>query len=432
MDVYDILEAVEHNPLARVLATVIHVEGHAYRKQGAVMVLMADGSKVGSISPGCLEADLAAYVPGVWDSQKPQMVEYDMRPADDFGWGETIGCGGLIRIILEPITGELLVHLLVAKASLDRGEAMELIREYGEGYSDIRYSLSTACAVGEELMGRAERSEACVQREGQRESEVPTAGEERVVTEVGPDGEGRGVLEAGTAGEERLVAWHGLEAKMSGKRRVLPVSGTVTRMEPKPRLIVFGANPDAAPLVQMAADSGFRVVVADWRDALCTLERFPGATEAVVAFPEALAARLALTPNDYVIIMSHQFEKDEMFVRHIAPFSLRYLGIMGSRERTERLMAGLERPEWLRYPVGLPIGSEGAYENAISMTAELITVKRGVRGSGTVGDAQGVRGRETEGCEVGDHRRETDGSKRGDRASIGRITPRAQGYGAWW
>ena len=44
MEAYDILQAVESNAEARVLATVIHVEGHAYRKQGAVMLLMADGS----------------------------------------------------------------------------------------------------------------------------------------------------------------------------------------------------------------------------------------------------------------------------------------------------------------------------------------------------------------------------------------------------
>lgn len=94
MEAYDILQAVESDTGARVLATVIHVEGHAYRKQGAVMLLMADGSTVGSISPGCLEGDLAAYVPGVWESQKPQMVEYDMRPADDFGWGRRLGAAG--------------------------------------------------------------------------------------------------------------------------------------------------------------------------------------------------------------------------------------------------------------------------------------------------------------------------------------------------
>lgn len=311
MEAYDILQAVESNAHARVLATVIHVEGHAYRKQGAVMLLMADESSLGSISPGCLEADLSAYVPAVWESQKPQMVEYDMRPADDFGWGETIGCGGLIRILLEPISGELLVNLLVVKASLDRGEAVQLLRTFSDGYSNITYTL-------------------CNPNEG-----------------------------------------------MSSDRHSVYVS----LFTPKPRVIVFGANPDAIPLAQMAASVGFRVVVADWREAFCNAERFPE-SETVVAFPEQLVEQLKLNVQDYVIVMSHQFEKDTVFVRGAMESSLRYLGIMGSRDRTEKMLEGLERPDWLHYPVGLNIGSEGPVENAVSIVAELIRIKRGVRTTG--------------------------------------------------
>jgi xanthine dehydrogenase accessory factor len=315
MEAYDILLAVESNAEARVLATVIHVEGHAYRKQGAVMVLMADGSTVGSISPGCLEGDLAAYVAGVWESQKQQMVEYDMRPADDFGWGETIGCGGLIRILLEPLSGELLVHLLASKERLDRGEAVEFIRTYTDGYSDITYTLT----VGEP-----------------------------------------GVIEQGRESVSFM---------------------TSTRFMPKPRVIVFGANPDAIPLVQMAASSGFRVVVADWREAYCNAERFPG-VETVVAFPEALVEKLALNAQDYVVIMSHQFEKDTAFFRGVMAHKLRYLGIMGSKERTAKMLEGFERPNWLHAPIGVNIGSEGAFENAISIVAELIAIKRGKHSAG--------------------------------------------------
>ncbi|OCT16809.1 hypothetical protein A8709_00350 [Paenibacillus pectinilyticus] len=315
MEAYDILLAVESNPNARVLATVIHVEGHAYRKQGAVMLLMADGSTVGSISPGCLEGDLAAYVPGVWDSQKPQMVEYDMRPADDFGWGETIGCGGLIRILLEPLSGELLVNLLVIKASLDRGEEMELIRTYTDGYSEIAYTL---------------------REPGKVETTLPSDRDPMRY-------------------ETRL------------------------RFMPKPRVIVFGANPDARPLVQMAANSGFRVVVADWREAYCNGDKFPG-VETVVAFPEALVKKLALNDRDYVIIMSHQLEKDTAFFQGVMAYNLHYLGIMGSKDRTGKMLEGFERPDYLHAPIGVSIGSEGAFENAISIVAELIAVKRGKHG----------------------------------------------------
>lgn len=316
MEAYDILQAVERQTQAVVLATVIHVEGHAYRKQGAMMLLMADESTLGSLSPGCLEADLSGYVSLVWESQKPQMVEYDMRPADDFGWGETIGCGGLIRILLEPVTGELLVHLLVIKDALDRGEAVQLERVFLEGYSDIQYKLYGAG-----------------------------------------------------------------EAAQGGSIRQLSLPAYEHLFMPKPRVIIFGANSDAVPLAGLAVSSGFRVVVTDWRDAYCSAERFPGA-ETVAAFPEALVQQLALHDDDYVIVMSHQFDKDAAFVRCLLQTKLRYLGIMGSRERTEKLLDGADYPEWLHYPVGLNIGSEGPLENAVSIVAELIRTKRGIRADG--------------------------------------------------
>ncbi|SDO59640.1 xanthine dehydrogenase accessory factor [Paenibacillus sp. yr247] len=329
MEAYDILLAVERNIQSCVLATVIHVEGHAYRKQGAMMLLMEDGSSLGSISPGCLEADLSLYLPVVWESQKPQMVEYDMRPAEDFGWGETIGCGGLIRILLEPVIGELLVNLLVVKASLDRGEAIQLVRTFSDGYSEITYTLR------------------------EHDEVLPSV-------------------------------------------RQSSFSVYVSLFRPKPRVIVFGANQDAIPLVQLATSSGFRVVIADWRDAYCTVERFPGA-ETVVAFPEQLMEKLKLNAQDYIIVMSHQFEKDAEFVRGAMKSSPRYLGIMGSRERTEKLLEGLAHPEWLRYPVGLNIGSEGPVENAISVVAELISIKRGVRTTGEW-SASVAMGRDTQSC----------------------------------
>lgn len=95
--------------------------------------------------------------------------------------------------------------------------------------------------------------------------------------------------------------------------------------------------------------------------------------------------------------MSHQFDKDAEFVHAALKSRLRYLGIMGSRSRSERLLDGVEPPKWMHYPVGLNIGSEGPIENAISIVAELISIKRGVRASEDwntsvrSGDIQGSR-----------------------------------------
>lgn len=221
----------------------------------------------------------------------------------------------MIRILLEPLAGELLVNLLVVKNRLDRCEAVELIRTYTDGYSEIRYALR-----------------------------------------------GSGIDEEGLSATS---------AERESFRFV-----TSMFFVPKPRVIVFGANPDAVPLVQMAASSGFRVVVADWRESFCNAERFPG-VETIVAFPETLVEKLALNERDYVVIMSHQFEKDTAFFRGIMAYPLHYLGIMGSKERTAKMVEGFERPNWLHAPIGLNIGSEGAFENAISIVAELIAIKRG-------------------------------------------------------
>ncbi|MEW9701892.1 XdhC family protein [Paenibacillus sp. SI8] len=319
MEAYDILAAVEEGIQDAVLVTVIYVEGHAYRKQGAMMLLMEDGCSLGSISPGCLEADLAEYGAAVRGSGKPQMVEYDMRPSDDFGWGETIGCGGLLRILLEPVAGALKDKLLSVKAGVDNGAAVGLARSFADSYATIRYELFS-------------------------------------------------VKEAGSS------------ADSTDSTRLTELSTYTSYFKPKPRVVVFGANQDAMPLVQLALHAGFRVIVADWRETLCTPERFPGA-QLAVAFPDCLFDELNLNERDYVVVMSHQYQKDAAFVQRALTSKLRYLGIMGSTERTENMLEGLERPTWLHYPVGLRIGSEGPIENAISIVAELISIRRAASAS---------------------------------------------------
>ncbi|KAA8745270.1 XdhC family protein [Paenibacillus sp. UASWS1643] len=106
MEMHDLC-AITARETRCVLATAIKVEGHAYRKQGVSMLLTEDGKMYGSISPGCLESDLQARVSHVLDTKQMEFAEYDMRPEDDLSWGETIGCGGLVVVLLEPVCGEL-------------------------------------------------------------------------------------------------------------------------------------------------------------------------------------------------------------------------------------------------------------------------------------------------------------------------------------
>src|SRR6202041_2419643 len=87
---------------SRVLATVVATAGSTYRKPGARMLIMADGSYLGLLSGGCLEADLKLHAQQVLENGGPRAVEYDMRGPDDVLFGIGAGCEGAMRVLLEP------------------------------------------------------------------------------------------------------------------------------------------------------------------------------------------------------------------------------------------------------------------------------------------------------------------------------------------
>ncbi|MCP8970528.1 XdhC family protein [Ectobacillus ponti] len=147
---------------------------------------------------------------------------------------------------------------------------------------------------------------------------------------------------------------------------------------PKPRLVVFGAGEDAVPLVQFASRAGFSVIVCDWREAWCNPVRFPEAKQYFVGLPQEVVPELSLTERDFVVVMTHHFQRDRELLELLQEQNLQYLGVLGSRKRTARLLREFA-PDWLSAPVGLPIGAEGPEEIAISIVAEMIAVLRGKR-----------------------------------------------------
>ena len=86
----------------RVLATLVATSGSTYRKPGARMLILADGSYRGLLSGGCLEADLGLHAREVMISGVGRSVEYDMRGPDDVLFGLGAGCEGAMRVLLEP------------------------------------------------------------------------------------------------------------------------------------------------------------------------------------------------------------------------------------------------------------------------------------------------------------------------------------------
>jgi len=146
----------------------------------------------------------------------------------------------------------------------------------------------------------------------------------------------------------------------------------------------LGAGDDARPLVRFAADVGFRVVVVDRRPGYLTRERFPGAAALVESTGDELEAVLPLDAECYAVVMNHNFADDRAYVRALMKAPVAYVGMLGPRQRTERILHTLaaEGPmdEGRVYgPVGLDIGTDGAEQVALAVIAEILAVRSGRR-----------------------------------------------------
>jgi xanthine/CO dehydrogenase XdhC/CoxF family maturation factor len=99
-----IVRTLVDDPRESVLATLVSVEGSSYRRPGARLLVRADGTRVGSISGGCLEEDVMARARRVFETARPESVVYDTTSENDLVWGVGLGCHGVVRVLLEKLS----------------------------------------------------------------------------------------------------------------------------------------------------------------------------------------------------------------------------------------------------------------------------------------------------------------------------------------
>ncbi len=93
------------------LATVVHIVGSAYRRPGAKFLIEETGETMGSVSGGCLEADVREVAKGVMETGIPSLRHYSTGTDEDIVWGLGLGCNGLVDVFIQPATEGPLAEL---------------------------------------------------------------------------------------------------------------------------------------------------------------------------------------------------------------------------------------------------------------------------------------------------------------------------------
>lgn len=334
-----------------VLVTVYETLGSTYSKAGTRMLITAGGESQGLVSGGCLEGDLAERARRVLSMNEAATVTYDLRDEADELFGLGVGCNGLISVLLQPLSHQNTYEPMASIAEALLGETRGAIANViDSSISEIGCGVSLALVDGE---SRAF---------GVPEKFVPILVE--------------GCRKAAEQGISNLVS------ESAG------FSVLYTPLVPVPRVLILGAGLDAVPLVNILAELGWRISVADHRSAYLEREEFARAEVKFAVRPESLASELKLTDFDAIVVMSHHLATDREYLCQLAPIDVPYLGLLGPPARKQRLLEeigdhGKALASRLRGPVGIDIGADTAESIAVSIAAEIQRVLVKAVGSGS-------------------------------------------------
>jgi xanthine dehydrogenase accessory factor len=353
-DIYaKIVELLKKNRFS-VLATMIRQTGAAPRHAGTKFLIKEDGSFVGTIGGGLLEAQVLEGAKKVLETHAALRLNFILK-GKDVEKTDMI-CGGDAEVFLEPISPENVNHLDIFKRAMDverRGGSGAVATIVNSDHWQIEHLPKIFMDPDGELTGALSRIK---EPEDAIKEEL-----KRVMTQ----------------GEPKIIICHD-EAGNELELFVEPVAS-------EPILYVFGGGHVSLQIVPLAAKVGFKVVVVDDRAEFADPGNFPEAWK-VHQFPfEDVLNRFPVDESSYFVIVTRGHIHDKTVLTQALRTPAKYVGMIGSRRKRNMIYDSLLKEGFTKAdidrvhaPIGLDIGAETPEEIAVSIVAELIQVRAGV------------------------------------------------------
>jgi xanthine dehydrogenase accessory factor len=329
-----------------VLATIISHAGSTPRSVGTKMAVRRNGTIVGTIGGGLVEAEILKLAPEVFDTARAQVKTIELMGATTATTDQMI-CGGRLMIMLEylathPQTIREIQDLIAVLQKGRKGyliKSLQIDPEAGRAESFLIHD-------GQIVFGRSFLSESWLRDFAPEADKIRTPF----------------IMEAEN---QRFF----IEPTF--------VPGTV---------FIFGAGHVSQQVAEVAALVKFRTVVLDDREEFANSQRFPKADQIVVpsSFEQAFTG-LEMDSDSYMVIVTRGHLHDKTVLEKALRTKAGYIGMIGSRRKRDMLYQTLlsegftqEDIDRVHCPIGLNIGGDTPEEIAISIVAELIKVRSGI------------------------------------------------------
>ncbi len=334
------------------LATVSRVEGSSYRRMGARMLVLDNGTYLGGISGGCLEGDALRRAQKAIVQNKPSVITYDTTQDDGAQIGVGLGCNGIIDVLFTPLhAGDTNnpVQILSTLTETRKPRAIVFVTDSNGVFG---------------LLGKTLLYENDVQF-------LQSFALKDIAGDVLED-----LHDALQNQASRTVNYeYGGEAVRIFIEIILPVT----------HLILYGGNYDIYPMTRIAREIGWNVtVVTNIHKADKSL--FSIATKVLHNKSDELPEADAYSA---IILMAHDYKTDINNLQKVINTDVRYVGLLGPRKRSEKMFKELsengnsiseKNMERIFAPAGLDIGATTPEEIALSICAEIRSVFAGRSG----------------------------------------------------